>query len=99
MAVQIQMRRDTAAAWLLADPLLAEGEFGYETDTGKWKNGNGIDIWSILPYLLDPTVPVTFPLYVVHPAPPASGAVGYVIGDDLYVMGVSGNPKLIAFLA
>lgn len=50
MAVQIQWRRDTAANWTASNPILAEGEAGLETDTGKVKLGNGIHAWSVLPY-------------------------------------------------
>jgi hypothetical protein len=50
MAVQIQFRNDTAAAWTSADPILAEGELGIEKDTNQFKIGNGSDSWSDLPY-------------------------------------------------
>jgi hypothetical protein len=50
MAVQIQFRNDTAANWTSADPILAQGELGLETDTGSFKIGNGIDVWSDLSY-------------------------------------------------
>lgn len=50
MAIQIQIRRDTATSWTTIDPILAEGEIGLETDTGKFKIGNGTDLWSVLPY-------------------------------------------------
>lgn len=50
MAVQIQLRRDTAAAWVAANPTLAQGELGIETDTQKAKLGNGTDDWATLPY-------------------------------------------------
>jgi len=50
MATRIQLRRDTAANWTSANPLLADGEPGYETDTKKFKYGNGVDNWNILPY-------------------------------------------------
>jgi hypothetical protein len=46
----IQKRRGTAAAWVLANPLLLEGEEGYETDTGKTKMGDGVTLWNGLPY-------------------------------------------------
>jgi hypothetical protein len=46
----IQVRRDTAANWASTDPTLAAGEFGYETDTGKYKVGNGTTAWLLLPY-------------------------------------------------
>lgn len=45
-----QQRRDTAANWTSADPTLLAGELGYETDTGKWKIGDGSTAWSSLSY-------------------------------------------------
>lgn len=50
MAVQIQYRRGTAAQWTSVNPVLAQGEPGYEYDTGKFKVGNGVDTWTVLPY-------------------------------------------------
>jgi hypothetical protein len=49
-AVTIQLRRDTAANWTSANPTLAQGEWGYETDTNKIKIGNGSTAWASLPY-------------------------------------------------
>lgn len=48
--VQMQQRRDTASSWSSANPTLLNGELGYETDTGKWKVGNGSTAWSSLAY-------------------------------------------------
>lgn len=50
MADRIQLRRDTAAAWLLANPVLAEGEIGIEKDTKRFKIGDGVTAWSTLAY-------------------------------------------------
>ena len=50
MAVQIQWRRDTAANWTAANPTLAQGEAGLETDTGKIKLGDGATAWNSLAY-------------------------------------------------
>lgn len=50
MAVQIQLRNDTAANWLSENPVLAQGEVGVELDTDRIKIGNGIDAWSDRPY-------------------------------------------------
>lgn len=50
MAVVIQLRRDVAADWTSANPVLADGEVGLETDTLKFKIGNGVAAWSALPY-------------------------------------------------
>jgi hypothetical protein len=48
MATRMQQRRGTAAEWTAADPVLAAAEFGYETDTGKFKIGDGVNAWSTL---------------------------------------------------
>lgn len=50
MADIIQIRRDTAANWTSANPTLAQGEMGYETDTGKLKFGDGSTAWTGLSY-------------------------------------------------
>lgn len=50
MPVQIQLRRDTAANWTSANPTLAAGELGLETDTAKYKIGNGSTAWTSLAY-------------------------------------------------
>lgn len=51
MATRIQLRRDTAANWTTANPVLREGEIGIETDTLKIKVGNGSVAWSLRPYM------------------------------------------------
>jgi hypothetical protein len=53
MATKIQVRRDTAANWTANDPTLSDGEIGFETDSGKFKIGNGSSVWSALDYFLD----------------------------------------------
>ena len=50
VVTQIQVRRGTAAQWTSANPTLSAGEWGYETDTGKAKIGNGSTAWSSLSY-------------------------------------------------
>ena len=47
---RIQFRGDIAANWTSVNPVLAEREFAIETDTNKYKIGNGILTWSALPY-------------------------------------------------
>ena len=46
----IQTRRGTAALWTSVNPILADGERGFETDTRKAKTGNGILSWTALSY-------------------------------------------------
>lgn len=50
MATQIKWRRDTAANWATNNTHLAQGEPGFETDTGKFKIGDGTTIWNSLSY-------------------------------------------------
>ena len=50
MATRMQQRRGTAAQWTAANPVLAAGEIGFETDTSKFKMGNGSSVWSALQY-------------------------------------------------
>ena len=40
VVTQIQVRRGTASQWTSANPTLAAGEWGLETDTLKTKIGN-----------------------------------------------------------
>ncbi len=51
MANRIQIRRDTSERWTEVNPLLMEGEMGWETDTRKAKMGDGINNWNDLPYI------------------------------------------------
>lgn len=46
----IKLRRGTAAQWTAANPVLAAGEVGLETDTLRTKFGNGSQTWSNLSY-------------------------------------------------
>ena len=50
MAIKVQLRRGTASQWSTTNPLLAEGELGLELDTGKFKIGNGTQLWNALVY-------------------------------------------------
>lgn len=53
MASIIQIRRDTASNWSSANPTLAQGELGLETDTLKVKAGDGSTAWNSASYLID----------------------------------------------
>jgi len=50
MAINIQFRRGTASEWTAANPTLAVAEFGVETDTDKFKLGDGATAWTSLAY-------------------------------------------------
>jgi hypothetical protein len=46
----IKLRRGTASAWTSANPVLAAGEMGVETDTQRSKFGDGTTAWTSLAY-------------------------------------------------
>ena len=50
MPLQIQLRRGTSAQWNSVNPILAQAEVAIETDTNKFKIGNGTTNWINLPY-------------------------------------------------
>jgi hypothetical protein len=65
MAINIQLRRGTASEWTAANPTLAVAELGVETDTAKFKLGDGSTAWTSLGYggikgVVAATSPVTY---------------------------------------
>lgn len=54
LGTRIQLRRDTAANWTAANPVLAAAEVGVETDTGAFKIGDGTSSWLVLLYANNP---------------------------------------------
>ena len=46
----IQLLRGTAEALASVNPVLLAGELGLETDTGKFKFGDGTNAWNNLSY-------------------------------------------------
>lgn len=48
--ITIKLRRGTAAQWTATNPTLSEGEMGLETDTRKFKVGDGLTAWTGLSY-------------------------------------------------
>jgi hypothetical protein len=50
MAQRIQLRLDTAENWTSVNPILAQGEAGYEIDTNLLKIGDGSTAWNSLSY-------------------------------------------------
>ena len=43
--VTLQIRHDAAADWNIRNPILAQGEYGLETDTYLLKVGDGVNDW------------------------------------------------------
>lgn len=50
LSTRIVMRNDTAENWTTKNPVLLKGEFGVETDTNKFKIGDGNKAWADLDY-------------------------------------------------
>ena len=63
----MQQRRGTAAQWTSANPVLNAGEMGWESDTNKFKIGDGTNHWADLDYFADTnsTVVPTFGTSIV----------------------------------
>lgn len=72
MPQKIQFRRGTAAQWTAANPVLAVGEMGLETDSNSFKIGNGLTAWTNLSYV---TVNGNVPDGAITEAKLASSAV------------------------
>ena len=57
MATRMQQRRGTAAQWISSNggdgPILNAGEIGWESDTNKFKIGDGVTYWDDLKYFVD----------------------------------------------
>ncbi len=57
MATRMQQRRGTASQWVSSNdgdgPVLNAGEIGFETDTNKFKIGDGVSYWADLAYFVD----------------------------------------------
>lgn len=48
--------RGTGAEWSASSLILAAGQAGFETDTGRYKTGDGVSVWSRLGYGPGPDV-------------------------------------------
>lgn len=60
LKTKIQLRHDTAANWLAnKDVVLLAGEVGFETDTNKFKIGDGVKTWENLPYAVSDEIELT----------------------------------------
>ena len=48
--IRIQQKVDTKERWEQNNPRLLNKEIGYEKETGRYKIGDGINLWKNLPY-------------------------------------------------
>ena len=51
LKARIQLKKDTSEAWRINNPVLLDGEAGYESDTNLMKVGDGIHRWLELDYI------------------------------------------------
>lgn len=51
LKARIQLKKDTSEAWRINNPILLDGEAGYESDTNLMKVGDGIHRWLELDYI------------------------------------------------
>ena len=88
--IAIQYRRGTASQWAADNPVLANGEPGFEENTGVLRIGNGTDNWLDLPedfglgaqWTVDNTVETGLDLAVVGSVVAWSPSLtGYVLDD------------------
>lgn len=87
MEAQIQIRRGTAAQWISANPILAQGEPGVETDTGKGKYGDGTKNWNTLGY--------SWALLSTGPQGPAGGSLAGTYPNPTLALNTVGSPQII----
>lgn len=58
VSYRFRIRRRTSASWTSLNEVLLEAEMGLETDTNKFKFGDGATAWNSLPYPPAPDVTV-----------------------------------------
>jgi hypothetical protein len=93
MAVQIKWRRDVAALWASHNPTLEQGEPGFETDTAKFKIGDGTTAWNSLAYASDMSgaqdaLAALFTDVGTDPSPPSNGRL------SIYAKAIAGRMML-----
>jgi hypothetical protein len=85
MATRMQQRRGTASQWTTANPVLAAGEIGFETDTSKFKIGDGVNTWDDLTYFSDVDSAIAAVTDLIDGAPDLLNTLNELaaaIGDD-----------------
>lgn len=89
---RVKLRSDTAANWTSANPILALGEAGVETDTRSIKVGDGATAWTALPYFVAPGDSAT----VVRKYVRNNSGVSIPKGAAVYQTGSSGTTLTVA---
>lgn len=89
MATRIQVRRGTTSEWNSANPVLEEGEIGYNSTLGQIKVGDGDSTWSQLYYLENSeSLGTSLGSYILDSEKSATNGVAELDGNkDLLVPG------------
>jgi hypothetical protein len=89
MSTRMQQRRGTASQWISTNsgngPILAAGEIGFESDTNKFKIGDGVNHWVDLTYFTDAEGAITAISDLIDGAPDALNTLNELaaaLGDD-----------------
>lgn len=98
MATRMQQRRGTAAQWISTNagngPILNAGEIGYETDTNKFKIGDGVNHWIDLTYFTDAASVIAEVTGLIDGAPDLLNTLNEIansLGDDPDFVGTMTN--------
>lgn len=86
---RIQVRRGNASSWVSVNPILSQGEFGYEVDTGKLKVGDGQNAWNSLAYF-----PVEWSALNGKPAVIAAGSTQAAARAEISAASLDANGKV-----
>lgn len=89
MSVTIKLRRGTTAQWSSANPTLAIGEVGIDTDLKQLKVGDGATAWSSLAFT---TAPINSPTFTGTVVLPSATSIGDVSNTEIsYLDGVTSS--------
>ena len=83
---KMQIRQGSAAEWTAANTLLLLGEWGLESDTGKFKLGDGVTLWNSLSYITNPLTAQVASAWVNF-----NGTGAVAIRDDFNVDSITDN--------
>lgn len=90
--VHFELRRDTAAQWSSMNPILLEGEPGFETDTNKLKIGDGFTSWNSLAYFGGESLAATTGSILFGRGDSGAGVVQEItLGTNLSITGTTLN--------
>lgn len=92
----IKLRRGTTAQWTAADPVLNQGEAGYDLDAKRLRVGDGVNRWSLLEsFVPESVVQAIAQSYTSVVATSAEVTAGVL--DNRYVSPLKLQQRLAAF--